>query len=239
MALRRTDELTCGDLQEWVTEMFDRFSRALSSYLDNDTFRRDAAMFLSLPPASVDNLIALIENHGTFDVPMSDLGEFENTCGLEGKGRHVLAAAKLIRAAAKNIDDSDRNQELNSFASLMKVTQFSPEKFSRFFSELPNLQRKDLRKAAIAVAPTLSDVRLYSDLRVIPHGPASEWELVPVVVARLGFDENVAGQQALFIQLTEESLAELRREVERAEVALRAIRDRLGEPMLLRKDEIK
>ena len=96
-----------------------------------------------------------------------------------------------------------------------------------------------MRRAAIAVAPTLSDVRLYSDLRVISHGPAAEWELVPVVVARLGFDENVAGQQALFIQLTEESLAELKREVERAEVALRAIRDRLGEPMLLRNDDIK
>ena len=118
----------------------------------------------------------------------------------------------------------------------MKVKSFEPEHFSQFFSALPNLEREDLRSAAIAVAPTLVDSRLYSDLRVVSHGSVVDWELVPVVVARLGFDENIAGQQALFIQLTEESLADLKREIERAEHVLRAIHDRLGERIRLGKE---
>jgi len=117
----------------------------------------------------------------------------------------------------------------------MKVEPFGPEHFSQFFSALPNLEREDLRSAAIAVAPTLVNSRLYSDLRVVSHGSVVDWELVPVVFARLGFDENVAGQQALFIQLTEESLADLKREIERAEHVLRAIHDRLGERIRLGK----
>ena len=117
----------------------------------------------------------------------------------------------------------------------MKVESFEPKRFSQFFSALPNLEREDLRSGAIAVAPTLVDSRLYSDLRVVSHGSVVDWELVPVVVARLGFDENIAGQQALFIQLTEESLADLKREIERAEHVLRAIHDRLGERIRLGK----
>lgn len=216
--------------------MAERLAGELSHVIDSAAFRRDAATFLSLPQASVDRLMALVENHATFDVPATDLTEFEKACNLEGQGRHVLAAAQLIRSAVRRVDQEERQTALIDFASSMKVKSFEPEHFSQFFSALPNLEREDLRSAAIAVAPTLVDSRLYSDLRVVSHGSVVDWELVPVVVARLGFDENIAGQQALFIQLTEESLADLKREIERAEHVLRAIHDRLGERIRLGKE---
>lgn len=215
--------------------MADRLAGELSRVIDSAAFRKDAVTFMSLPQASVDQLVALVDNHATFDVPATDLAEFEKTCNLEGQGRHMLAAARLIRSAVRRIDQEERQTALVDFASSMKVESFEPEHFSRFFSALPNLEREDLRIAAIAVAPTLVESRLYSDLRVVSHGSVVDWELVPVVVARLGFDENVAGQQALFIQLTEESLADLKREIERAEHALRAIHDRLGDRIRLGK----
>lgn len=213
--------------------MADRLTAALSHVVESAAFRRDAATFFALPQASVDQLAALVENHATFDVPTSDLAEFERICNLEGQGRHLLAAAQLIRLALRRIDQNERQDSLIEFAASMQVESFEPEHFADFFSALPNLEREDIRNAAIAVAPTLVEARLYSDLRVISHGSVVDWELVPVVVARLGFDESVAGQQALFIQLTEESLGELRREVERAEEALRVIHDRLGKRIRL------
>ena len=210
--------------------MADQLTEALGRVVGNSSFRRDAALFLSLPKSSVDKLAALVESRGTFDVPSSDISKYEQDCNLEDQGRQVLTASRIIRSAIRRIDDTeDRSRSLASFAALMTVDPFAPDDFSRFFSDLPELDGEERRKAAIAVAPTVVDAHLYGDLRVVHHGPVEDWKLVPVVVARLEFDEPVAGQQALFIQLTEESLADLKREVERAEAALRGIRDRLGE----------
>ena len=210
--------------------MADQLTEALSRVVGNSSFRSDAALFLSLPKSSVDQLADLVESHGTFDVPSSDVSKFEQDCNIEDQGRQVLTAARLIRSAIRRIDQTDeRRRSLTSFAALMAVDPFDPEDFSQFFSDLPELDREEQRRAAIAIAPTVVDAHLYGDLRVVHHGPVEDWKLVPVVVARLEFDEPVAGQQALFIQLTEESLADLKREIERAETTLRSIRDRLGE----------
>ena len=71
---------------------------------------------------------------------------------------------------------------------------------------------------------------------MIPEASGTGIQLVPVVVARLEFDEPVAGQEALFIQLTEESFAELKRQVERMEKTLQAIRDRFGDQIIAGND---
>ncbi len=210
--------------------MADQLTDALTRFVDNPSFRRDAARFLSLPKTSVDELTDIVESHGTFDVPSSDVSIFEQVCNLKGQGRQVLEAARLIRSAVRRLDRTDeRHRSLMEFAALMNVDPFDPADFSRFFSALPELEKGELKNAAIALAPTVVDTHLYSDLRVISHGSVEDCKLVPVVFARLQFDELVAGQHALFIQLTEESLADLKREIEQAEVTLRGIRDRLGE----------
>lgn len=210
--------------------MADQLTDALSDVVGNPSFRRDAAIFLSLPKDTVARLMALVENHGTFDIPPSEVLKFERDCNLEDQGRQVLAAAQLIRPAVRRIDPlEERRQSLVEFAALMNVHPFQPDDFSQFFSELPKLEREELRNAAIAVAPTVVGSNLYCDLRVIPHGSPEDWRLKPLVVARLRFDELVAGQQALAIQLTEESLAELKQEIEQAQVVLQGIRDRFGE----------
>ena len=213
--------------------MADQLTDALGRVIGNSSFRRDAALFLSLPKSSVDKLADLVESHGTFDVPSSDVSKFEQDCNIENQGRQVLTAARLIRSAIRRIGQTDeRHRSLVSFAARMAADPFDPEDFSRFFSELPELDREERRKATIAVGPTVVDAHLYSDLRVMHHGPVEDWKLVPVIVARLEFDESVAGQEALFIQLTEDSLADLKREIEQAETTLRGIRNRLGEHVL-------
>ena len=214
--------------------MADQLTEHLGHVLYNPSFRRDAASFLSLPKKSVDELADLVERHGRFDVPSGDVLRFEQVCDLEDQGRQVLAAAQLIRQAVRRIGPSDeRRQSLTDFAALMKVDPFQPDVFSRFFSELPKLEREERRNAAVAVAPTVVESQLYCDLRVLSHESAEDSKLVPVVFARLRFDEPVAGHQALFIQLTEESLADLKREIEQVEASVRGIRDRLGDHVVV------
>ena len=220
--------------------MPNQLTRALGAFVNYPAFRRDAATFLSLPRGAVDRLVSLVEKHASFDIPPHDLDEFEKACDLTGKGRQVLGVAHVIRSAVQDIERQEtRDQDLIDFASLVKVEAFTPEHFSGFFSPLPQLEKEDVRSTAIALAPTIVDTRLYSDLRVIHQASGLDWALVPVVVARLGFDEPVAGQQALFVQLTEESLAELKQQVERVEKTLQAIRDRLGNQIITGKKSDK
>ena len=212
--------------------------RALGPIVDRPAFRRDAALFLSLPSSSVSRLVSLVEEHATFNVPPDDLNEFEMACNLKGQGRQVLAVAYAIRSAVEGIDQKEhRDRDLIDFASQLEVESFAVERFSSLLSPLPRLEAQDVRSTAIALAPTMVNTQLYSDLRVISEAPGIKWALVPVVVARLEFDEPVAGQQALFIQLTEESFADLKRQVERMEKTLQAIRERFGDQIIAGKDE--
>jgi hypothetical protein len=211
--------------------------RALGPLVTQPAFRTDAARFLSLPSCSVNRLVSLVEEHATFNVPPGDLHEFEMACNLKGQGRQVLAAARVIRSAVEGIDQKElRDRALTDFASQLEVESFAVERFSSLLSPLPRLEAQDVRSAAIALAPTMVNTQLYSDLRVIPEAPGTGIQLVPVVVARLEFDEPVAGQEALFIQLTEESFAELKRQVERMEKTLQAIRDRFGDQIIAGND---
>lgn len=218
--------------------MSNQLVRALGHLVDQPAFRKDAAKFLSLPSSSVNRLVSLVEQHATFNVPPDDLHEFEMACNLKEQGRKVLAVAQVIRSVVQGIDQQEtREQDLIDFASQLGVERFAPECFLNLFSPLPRLEKQDIRSTAIALAPTLVDTQLYSDLRFISDAPDLEWALVPVVVARLGFDEPVAGQQALFIQLTEDSFADLKRQVEQMEKILQIIRDRFGNHIITGNDE--
>ena len=102
--------------------MPDQLTKALNSVVSNPSFRRDAARFLSLPKEAVDRLTELVESHGTFDVPASDVLRYEQECDLEGQGRQVLAADRLIRLAVQRLErNHDRRQNLTDFAALMNV----------------------------------------------------------------------------------------------------------------------
>jgi hypothetical protein len=182
--------------------------------------------------------VSLVEEHATFSVPPDDLHEFELACNLKGQGRQVMAVAQVIRSAIQGIDQKEhRELDLIDFASQLEVESFAVERFSSLLSPLPRLEAQDVRSTAIALAPTMVNTQWYSDLRVISEAPGIDWALVPVVVARLEFDEPVAGQEALFIQLTEESFAELKRQIERMEKTLQAIRDRFGDQIIAGNEE--
>lgn len=211
--------------------MSDELISALGHLIDNPEFRADAAEFLSLSQDAVDKLLALIEKHVTFDVPASEIAEFESACESDGNGRGILAAAQLIRSSVLPIDQDERRENLIDFAALVEVESFVPEHFSAFFSSLPELDNEELRASAIAIAPTLADISLNSDLRVVSD-PNMECKLVPVVFARLEFDEPVAGQQALFIQITEDSLEELEYEIKKTKELLQIVRSQLGSNIL-------
>ena len=203
--------------------------RSLGPLVDQPAFRKDAAMFLSLPSTSVGRLLSLVEEHATFSVPPDDLHEFEIECNLTGQGRQALAVARVIRSAVEGIDENEvRSRDLVDLASQLEVKSFAVEGFLSLLSSLPRLDAQGARDTAIALAPTIVNTRFYSDLRVVADAPGIEWALVPVVVGRLEFDEDVLGQQALFIQLTEDSLAELKQNVEQVEQTLRAVRDHFG-----------
>ena len=118
------------------------------------------------------------------------------------------------------------------FARSVGVESFLPRDFSAFFSWLPGLDMEALRDTAIQAAPTLVRVGLSCDLRVVSDPRNMKWGLVPVVFARLEFDESVAGQQALWVQLTEESVEKMKRELERMQETLRVVRNRYEADLL-------
>ena len=211
-----------------------RLVDALAPWTDNQEFCRDAAKFLSLSGDAITALVALIENHATFGVPASEVAQFETNYELVGSGRGILAAAQLIRSVVRRYDDYDCEQDLIEFANSVGVGSVAPG-FSRFFSRLPRLDTEVITGRAIQVAPTVVNVNGYCDLRVVSDPPNVKWGLVPVVVMRLEFDESVAGQQALFVQLTEESIGKLKREVEKVGDTLTSARRRYATDLLAQK----
>ncbi|MYH28127.1 MAG: hypothetical protein F4137_04555 [Acidobacteria bacterium] len=204
----------------------------LTAWADDPDFRSDAVKFLSLSREAVDALVGLIGEHATFNIPAGVVSDFETKYELEGGGRRILAAARLIRSVAQRHDQDDLEAGMIDFAKSVGVESFSLRDFSVFFSWLPGLDMEALRDAAIQAAPTLVRVGLSCDLRVVSDPRNMEWGLVPVVFARLQFDENVAGQQALWIQLTEESVEKLKCELEKTQETLRAVRDRYEADLL-------
>ena len=217
--------------------MPDKLTDMLAAWAHNPDFRHDAAKFLSLSREAVDALVDLIEGHATFNVPASGVSEFETKFKIEGNGRRILAAAQLIRSVARRHDQHELEAGMIDFANSVGVESFLPEDFSAFFSWLPGLDMEVLRDTAIRVAPTLVDVGLSCDLRVVSHPPNMAWGLVPVVFARLEFDEDVAGQQALWVQLTEESVGKLKHELEKAQETLGSVRKRYEADLLAARKE--
>ena len=205
----------------------------LTAWADSPDFRNDAASFLSLPRDAVSALVGLIGEHATFNLPADAVSEFEKRYEMiEGSGRRILAAAQLIRSVAKRHDRDELEAGMIDFAKSVGVKSFLPRDFSAFFSWLPELDMEALRDTAIQAAPTLVRVGLSCDLRVVSDPPNMKWGLVPVVFARLEFDESVAGQRALWVQLTEESVGKLKRELERTQETLRVVRDRYEADLL-------
>ena len=131
---------------------------ALTPWADNPEFRDDAAKFLSLSGDAIDALVALIEEHATFDVPKSQVSEFETKYELEGSGRSILAAAQLIRSAVRRYDNYEHDEDLIDFANSVGVKSVAPARFFVFFSRLPRLDTKALSDRAIQVAPTLVNI---------------------------------------------------------------------------------
>ena len=211
-----------------------KLTDALAPWTDNQEFRDDAAKFLSLSGDAISALVALIERHATFSVPASEVAQFETQYEIPGSGRGILAAAQLTRSAVRRYENYEYREDLIAFANSVGVESVAPA-FSHFFSRLPRLDTEALGNRAIQVAPTLVDIGGYCDLRVVSDPPNVEWGLVPVVVMRLEFDESVAGQQALFVQLTEKSIGKLKREVEKVEQILRSVRKRYETDLLVEK----
>ena len=204
---------------------------------DPASFRRDTAAFLSLPQEAIDTLVAAIEAHATFNVPATEIYDFETKYELNGNGRRILAAADLIRSYVMQHGREERDKCMAELAESVQVDTFAPEHFSGFVSWLPRLDTERLNGAAIQVGPNLVATDMRCDLRVVADLPNKKWSLVPIIVARLTFDENVAGQQAIFVQLNEEAIGDLAIEVERAQATLQEVRKRYSADLLSTKRE--
>ena len=203
--------------------MSDRLIEALRPWVVESAFRADAANFLSLSQDAVDQLVTLMKKYATLDIPMSELTEFKSNYEIDGDIRGVIAAGRLIRKTVRRIQAEERDDCLNSFAERVGSRFFRPEYYAEFFSWLQELDIQDIRDSAIAVAPNLTDVVLTTDLRVVSDPPDVQCGLVPVIFARLEFDETIAGQQALFVQVTRDMVERLEHEVARTRELLKTV----------------
>jgi hypothetical protein len=181
---------------------------------------------------AVDQLVVLMKKYATLDVPMTELTEFKSTYEIDGDIRGIIAAGRLIRKAVRRIQADDRNESLDRFAEGVGSRHFRREYFSEFFSWLHELDIEEIRASAIAVSPNLTDVVLSTDLRVVSDPPDVPCGLVPVIFARLEFDETIAGQQALFVQMTRDMIDRLEHEVARTREILKTVDARFDEDIL-------
>ena len=187
---------------------------ALGKYVLHDDFRANAAAFMSLHKAAVDKIVALVSQYRTFSIPTVGINDFEASARRKGEGPGIVAAAKVLRDAARTLPEASRDQELSAFASMIGVGSYDPASFLTFFADIPAWDAKARRLDTVTFAPTLVDFSMAADLRMV-ISDNDQVALVPVCFARLEFDELVAGQHSHFFQVTEKLLASLESEVKR------------------------
>ena len=119
-------------------------------------------------------------------------------------------------------------RELGEVASELGINDFPTKQgyLKRLFGPNEAYDRRvTARRTSEAALPVLERIWLYCDLRAVAAEPPTEApRYVPVIVARLRFDEPIAGQEAISFQMTEETLGTLALAVERVRELMHKIK---------------
>ncbi len=206
----------------------------------DEAFRSALADLLSLPPSLLTRLRQLTS--GSFDLPSGTAAEFQLD---ESRFNRALAAARTLYQTAREEGDP----EVAVVAELRRIASASTDPKAKelalsldakrdllleLLAARPAYDRDQRRDLVQRLAlPALEEVGFFVDLRTTRDPATNEVKLVPVVLARLGFDEPIqAGGGALSFQVPDSALAALRNQLDQLGKTLDDVRSRLTEQLL-------
>jgi len=167
---------------------------------------------------------ALAGLRGSLGKPAPDLLELLSVCGF-----------LYDSALSEEVTDADLVRELLELGESLEVEipDDKVEALRSLFKPNPEYNRDRRRRSASEQAmPLLEQVSLHCDLRAVVAGPGRIEGYVPVVIARLEFDEPIAGQGAIVVQISQVALARLETELAAMRDVLSGVEQELGRRLL-------
>jgi hypothetical protein len=213
---------------------FDR----LRVYWRQSGFRLALADLITLPPGQMAALQKLTTR--SFEVPSAAADDF----GMDQRRFSLMTAALRTLYRITSDEGTQASPVLNEIRKLaaamddprMKTVVVALDTQAQAIQQLLSprseydraRQRDSVQRQAL---PALEDVSFWVDLRATGEG--SQLKLVPVVLARLSFDEPIqAGAGDIAFQIPDSVLATLREQIRQLEAQVVDIRKQLGDQIL-------
>ena len=223
-----------GTFKQFLRQTPKRYRKEMSEvarFWDDPIFRRSVKKLVSLESEQLAALTDLTSKG--FAVPSSNI----EALGLkDSEATLVLAALRTIYRSGQDSGYSGE-QSLSEIEWLLEtptdqpsveITDNNRKGLVELFAPRPGLEHDRQRQLVQAGAlPVLDDSWFFVDLRALEDQEGTV-RFVPVVLARLFFDEPIAGGVIAF-QLTAEGLRELKERVERAGDLLKAVEKQSSE----------
>jgi hypothetical protein len=208
----------------------------LETYWSDASFRASAGNLLSLTPAQMETLRQLTDK--SFEVSSDAAKQFDlNPTDF----RFALIFLRALYVGAREEGEAAILDQLGRLAAsrtdsearaLANNLESKRKEFSALLELRPQVELNTRRAAVQRYGmAALQDVNFFVDLRIAEDG--TDWKVVPVVLARLNFDEPIQpGSNSVTFQIPDAVLATLRQQLEGAQKTADDARKRLGDQML-------
>jgi len=192
-------------------------------------FRNSFAALQTLTPEGVSILMQAVEGSGNLD----DLAADRSSSELD-----QLRIALPVLRTLRGIRDADGLGALldDIEANAGPASEPAKKAIEAILAETPaEARQRRINYVQRSALPVLTRLSVDVDLRAASSGANSDEDfgLVPVLVVRLEFDENVAGSDAIVFQVTEEDAAELVKTIARTTKLRKEILSRVPDDLLL------
>jgi len=195
-----------------------------------ESFRESLRALLALTPEELDRFAAAGETENGFEPTDQLIRGLHEALGISEKDiGNALAVCSFLYEGVREAPNAEGLVgELAELATELGITDFPPKQdaLKHLFRRNEAYDRRTMRRrTAESVLPVLETVWLYCDLRAVPSEPTADApRYVPVIMARLKFDEPIAGQEGIFFQMTEEALIKLASDVQRTRELIERIK---------------
>lgn len=199
----------------------------------DDSFRHAIHGLLSQDPDRLHRLRTLTET--TMDVPQEHASEFD--LSIPEFELMTSALAYLYRLSREHPDGAD--QVLHELKLLVESTpeEFSDVNFPTVQDELSTLLvprpeldlQHQIEQLKRAVFPALERWGFSLDMRVSTDLRDDRLQLVPVLCARIAFDETIQAGDAISFQLSESQLQDLEEEISRIKSVIEQAKSALAD----------
>lgn len=201
-----------------------------ATLLAMESFRESLRALLTLTPEQLDRLAAAAETENGFEPTDQLIRDLHDALGISEKDiGTVLTVCSFFHEGLRQAENGEGLvRQLGEIATELGITDLPSKQdaLKRLFRPNEAYDRRTIRRrTAESVLPVLETVWLYCDLRAVGAEPTAEApRYVPVIMARLKFDETMAGQEAIFFQMTEETLERLASDVQRTRELIEKIK---------------